>query len=260
MSSFAINLWRACLLLGFALVSAPVETRPLTAVAKASLVATFPHDRGAFTEGLFFQDGFLYESTGGVGRSSIRRVDLRNGRVLARRNIAPPYFGEGIVAIGAQIISLTWQDQLGFRWSLKEFKPIGRFTYQGEGWGLTHDGRHVIMSDGTASLRFLNPDSLVEVHRMTATADGIPVAELNELEYVDGEILANVWRTDRIARIDPVTGKVTGWIDVSALTAKARPINADAVPNGIAWDRAQRRLFVTGKNWPFLFQIKPPKD
>ncbi|USI74341.1 glutaminyl-peptide cyclotransferase [Sphingomonas morindae] len=222
-------------------------------------IASFPHDPGAFTEGLFYKDGRFYESTGLVGRSTIRLVDPETGVVRRSVTVPPPDFGEGIVAWGKQLISLTWRGGVGYRWTLDGFRKLGQWHYPGEGWALTSDGRHLIMSDGTATLRLLDPKTLRETGRIAVTAEGAPLSQLNELEYVDGEILANIWLTDMIARIDPATGHVVGWIDVSGLRARAHAADPDAVPNGIAWDKARRRLFVTGKNWPLLFQIAPPK-
>lgn len=242
----------ALLLLG----AAPPEAMPS---APAEVVATLPHDRSAFTEGLFFRDGAFYESTGEVGRSFIRKVDPATGRVLRQVVVPPPYFGEGIVAWGKQLISLTWKDGLGFRWTLDGFRRSGTFRYPGEGWALTSDGRNLIMSDGTPQLRFLDPVTLKERRRVTVTANGEPVGNVNELEFVDGEVLANVWHTNAIIRIDPVSGHVVGLIDLSALTAQVHATDPEAVPNGIAWDAKRRRLWVTGKDWPTIFQIRPPK-
>lgn len=244
-----------CLLL--LLAAAPAPT--VVPVEPARVIRTLPHDPKAFTEGLFYRDGYLYESTGEVGRSGIRKVVPETGKVVKRVTVPPPYFGEGIVAIGKEIISLTWQDHIGFRWSIDSFRQHGTFRYPGEGWALTSDGKAIIMSDGTATLRFLDPVTLRERRRLAVTAEGAPLDQLNELEYVDGEILANVWRTNRIARIDPASGHVTGWIDLSALAAQVNSSDPDEVPNGIAWDKARRRLFVTGKDWPMIFQIAPPK-
>lgn len=237
-----------------------VGAAPALPVQPARVVATTPHDPGAFTEGLFYDHGVFYESTGEVGASSIRRVDPATGRVLASATVAPPHFGEGIVRVGDQIVSLTWRDGIGYRWSLPGLRRVGTFRYPGEGWALTNDGRSVVMSDGTDQLRFLDPKTLAERRRLRVTARGRPVTQLNELEWVDGEILANIWRTNLIARIDPKTGAVIGWIDVAALTARVHPTDVDAVPNGIAWDARHRRLYVTGKYWPVMFQIKPPRD
>ena len=226
------------------------------------VVKTYPHDPEAFTEGLFYQGGALYESTGLEGRSSIREVQLATGKVLRQRPIDPKYFGEGIVAWKGKLVELTWQSQIGFTYDLSTFKPRSSFTYKGEGWALTQDGRRLIMSDGTPQLRFLNPDTLAETGRVTVTADGKPVININEVEYVKGEVLANIWQTALIVKIDPKSGKITGLIDLSPLVAaeaaKGQPID---VLNGIAYDAAHDRLFITGKLWPDLYEIKltPPK-
>ena len=222
-----------------------------------SVVHAYPHDRNAFTEGLFYLDGFLYESTGLNGLSSVRKVDLASGRVLQSRSLPRQYFGEGIVAWKNHLIQLTWQSHVGFVDDLATFRQLSQFSYTGEGWALTQNGRQIIMSDGSPQLRFLDPATLKEVRRLTVTADGQPVKNLNELEWVKGEILANVWLTNFIARIDPATGKVTGWIDVTGLMNPAElGGDPDAIPNGIAYDAANDRLFVTGKRWPKLFEIK----
>ncbi len=241
------------------LALAPVAARAELPVTPAKVVRSYPHDRQAFTEGLFWHGGYLYESTGEPGRSFIRKVDLATGKVIEQTTIPAPIFGEGIVPWHDEIVSLTWQNQIGWRWSLDGLRKLSEWHYPGEGWALTSDGRSLIMSDGTPQLRFLDPATLKERHRLTVTADGKPVAALNELEWVDGEILANIWQTDFIARIDPGNGHVTGWIDVSALHRQIGYGDSDAVPNGIAWDAAKRRLFVTGKDWPTLFEITPPK-
>jgi len=221
-----------------------------------TLVRSYPHDSRAFTEGLLYHDGLIYESTGMVGQSDIRAVRLTDGRVLRRVTVPPPYFGEGIALWKDRLVSLTWRHGQGFTWSLSGLKKRGSFAYEGEGWGMTSDGARLIMSDGTPELRFLDPASLKETGRISVTWNGQPVPMLNELEYVDGEILANVWMTPRIARIDPASGRVIDWIDLSALIARARVTDPDDVLNGIAWDEKGRRLFVTGKNWPRLFEIR----
>jgi glutamine cyclotransferase len=218
------------------------------------VVRSFPHDRGAYTQGLFFEDGALYESTGQHGRSSVRRVTLETGKVVQRRDIDARHFGEGAVAWNGRLLQLTWQSQVGFIYDLKTFKPLGTFTYPGEGWGLTHDGKRLIMSDGTAELRFLDPDTLKETGRVRVTANGRDVVNLNELEWVEGEIWANVWGSDFIARIDPATGELTGWIDLSNLLGEDRTPNAEVL-NGIAYDPATKTLYVTGKLWPKLYEI-----
>jgi glutamine cyclotransferase len=217
--------------------------------------ATFPHDDQAYTEGLFYLNGDLFESTGQEGRSFLRKVRLKDGEVLQSQAIPPGLFGEGIVNWGDDIISLTWQDGFGFRWDLKTFARKSVFQYPGEGWALTQDGKSLIMSDGTPYLRFLDPVTLKEIRRLKVTADGQPVMRLNELEFVKGEVLANIWLTNRIARIDPRSGKVTGWIDLTGLPETRLSLDADSVLNGIAYDRDHDRLFVTGKNWPHLYEI-----
>ena len=218
------------------------------------VVKEYPHDPEAFTQGLFWLDGHLWESTGHVGRSTIRKVRLDDGKVLQSVPIPPGQFGEGIAPWGKEIISLTWQHGTGYRWDRETLEMAGSFRYPGEGWGLTQNGRELIMSDGTAELRFLDPATMVEKRRVTVTAGGRPVPRLNELEWVKGEIFANVWMTGAIARIDPATGNVTGWIDLSPLVARWGD-NEESVLNGIAYDAAKDRLFVTGKNWPRLFEI-----
>lgn len=219
-------------------------------------VRAFPHDPRAFTQGLIWLDGRLYESTGLVGQSTLREVDLETGRVVRQVDIPPGLFGEGITDWGDEIVSITWQDGVGFRWDRRSFRQTGRWTYAHEGWGLTQDGRHIILSDGTPVLRFLDPATMRELRRLTVTSAGEPVPFLNELEYVDGAILANVWMSRRIARIDPASGRVTGWIDLSELVERTAGTDGDSVLNGIAWDAERRRLFVTGKNWPTLYEIE----
>lgn len=229
---------------------------PLLADTPWRLTGTYPHDPRAFTQGLLWLDGALYESTGIEGASDIRKVRLKDGKVIRRRAIGPSYFGEGIVQWGDRIVSLTWRHRRGFIWRLADFAPVGDFRYEGEGWGLTQDGTHIIMSDGSAQLRFLDPDTLAEKRRITVTFNGRPVDRLNELEYVKGEIWANIWFDTHIARIDPRDGRVIDWLDIGALAAKAGVDPGRDVANGIAYDAAKDRLFVTGKNWPRLFEIR----
>jgi glutamine cyclotransferase len=219
------------------------------------VVHTYPHDSNAFTQGLEYVDGVLYEGTGLNGRSSIRKVKLETGEVLKRFDVAAQHFGEGITLWKSDLIELTWQSQIAFVYDKDTFVTKRQFTYPGEGWGLTHDGVNLIMSDGTDYLRILDPATF-QLRRRVRVMDGErPLRNLNELEYVKGEVLANVWTTDYIARIDPRSGIVLGYIDLQGiLSANERP--SDGVLNGIAYDNARDRLFVTGKLWPKLFEIK----
>jgi glutamine cyclotransferase len=219
---------------------------------------TYPHDPQAFTQGLFFKDGYLYESTGMNGHSSLRRIDLASGKVLQKKELASEFFGEGSTLVGQEIVSLTWTTHVGFVYDMKTFALKRRFNYAGEGWGLASDAHNVYMSDGSADIRVLDPKTLEEVRRIRVTADGKPVARLNELEVVEGELFSNIWGTDVIARIDPATGSVRGWIDLSGLLPQEKRGTAslDAVLNGIAYDSKHHRLFVTGKLWPKLFEIE----
>jgi len=220
-------------------------------------VHVYPHDINAFTEGLFFLNGYLYESTGLDGHSSVRKVKLETGQVVQRATLPADMFGEGIAPWKGRLIGLTWKAQVGYVLDLDSFDTQGQFGYPGEGWGLTHDDTEMVMSDGTSDIRFLDPQTLVETHRIHVSADGKPVDQLNELEWVDGEIYANIWQTDRIARIDPQTGNVVGWIDLKGLLPMKDyiPQHTDVL-NGIAYDPATKRLFVTGKFWPKLFEIR----
>jgi glutaminyl-peptide cyclotransferase len=230
----------------------PKKTAP---VAGYKVVKVYPHDRQAFTQGLQYLDGVLYEGTGQNGQSGIRKVKLETGEVLQHQPLDAKYFGEGITVWRDTIIQLTWQSEVGFVYDKATFKQMRTFTYPGEGWGLTHDGKRLIMSDGSTALRFLDPSTFKELGRLTVRDGGVPVKNLNELEVVKGEILANVWQTMRIARISPKTGDVTGWIDLSGLLDPREAVGTDVL-NGIAYDAAGDRLFVTGKWWPKLFEIK----
>ena len=219
---------------------------------------SYPHDPKAFTQGLFFRDGHLYETTGLTGRSTLRKVDLKTGKVLQKTDLPPDVFGEGSTAFGDRILGLTWQSKTGYVFDAKTFTMKGRFQYEGEGWGLASDARAIYMSDGSAQIRVLDPATLKEVRRVTVTAEGKPIDALNELEVVDGELYANVWGTDVIARIDPASGKVIGWIDLTNLLPREKrgTSSVDAVLNGIAWDAKGKRLFVTGKLWPKVYEIE----
>jgi len=221
------------------------------------VVHTYPHDSNAFTQGLVFVDGHLYESTGENGKSSVRLVDLYTGQVLQKHDLPGEYFGEGLTDWGSTLIQLTWKAHTAFVYDRFSFSLLRTFEYKGEGWGLTHDETQLIMSDGTSELRFLDPKTFREIRRMRVVdEDGHAVENLNELEYVHGEIYANVWHSDEIARISPHTGRVLGWIDLSGIIDKRELSDPEAVLNGIAYDSAGDRLFVTGKLWPKLFEIR----
>lgn len=227
-----------------------------TPVYDYRVVKVYPHETSAYTEGLFYKDGYLYESTGEAGDSTVRKVELESGKVVQRHDLPSQYFGEGIVDWGSQIVQLTWKDQLGFVYDMANFKQQRTFNYPGEGWALTRDDKHLYMSDGSAVLRVLDPHTLTAVGSILVTDNGRPVVNLNELEWVKGEIYANVWLTNRIARIDPATGHVTGWIDLTGLfDVSTLPDPGNDVLNGIAYDAKRDRLFVTGKRWPKLFEI-----
>jgi glutaminyl-peptide cyclotransferase len=220
------------------------------------IVHTYPHDPAAFTQGLLYVDGHLYESTGLNGHSSLRMVDLETGRVEQQVPVPSQYFAEGLAAWGSTLIQLTWQSHIAFVYDRFSFRLLRTLQYPGEGWGLCQDGKNLILSDGTPTLRFLEPATFREVRRITVKDHSHPVSELNELEYVRGEIYANVWHSDRIARIAPPTGNLLGWIDLTGILPAQEHSRAEAVLNGIAYDARHDRLFVTGKLWPKLFEIK----
>jgi glutaminyl-peptide cyclotransferase len=236
------------------------------------VVHTYPHDRGAFTEGLFYLDGFLYEGTGEPGFSDIRKVKLETGEVLQRHNIPDEYFGEGIIAWKDRLLELTWTTEVGFVYDLNTFTPQKQFHYPGQGWSFTTDGKRIFMDDGTPQIRIWDPETLQETGRINVTENGKSIDQspnwcsdsnsrcLNEMEWVKGEIYANIWMTEKIVRIDPATGKVVGWIDCTGLLTPQDRIEDGPRPtdvlNGIAYDAKGDRLFVTGKRWPKLFEIK----
>ncbi|MDD5711382.1 MAG: glutaminyl-peptide cyclotransferase [Smithellaceae bacterium] len=243
-----------------------LETLLLVAVAAAGdnvpvyryqIVNVFPHDPAAFTQGLIYRDGYLFESTGLKGRSSLRKVKLETGEILQRRNVDARYFAEGLTDWRGKLLQLTWQENTGFIYDESSFEPMGTFSYAGEGWGLTQDGKRIVVSDGSAYLRFLDPKTLQETGRLRVTAVGRSVPKLNELEYVRGKVYANIWKTDLIAVISPESGQVEAWIDLTGLLpASDRIGRLIDVLNGIAYDPASDRLFVTGKLWPKLFEIR----
>jgi glutamine cyclotransferase len=221
-----------------------------------TLVKTWPHDRGAFTEGLVFWEGLLIESTGLNGHSTLRKVDLETGLVRQEIKLPEQYFGEGIAVLDGKIFQLTWQSHRGFIYDLKSMKPEGEFSFTGEGWGLTTDGRSLIMTDGTNRIRFLDPATFQVTRTIDVFAHGQPVEKLNELEYVKGELYANVWQTEFVLRIDPANGRILDAIDFVGILPPADHAGDTDVMNGIAYDARDDRLFVTGKNWPKLFEVK----
>jgi glutamine cyclotransferase len=220
------------------------------------VVHIYPHDQHAFTQGLIYLDGNLYESTGINGQSSLRKEDLETGRILQFQDVPSRYFAEGLAAWGATLVQLTWQHHIALVYDRASFRLLHTLPYDGEGWGLTSDAKNLILSDGTATLRFLDPATFGVVRRVEVKDHGKPVTELNELELVHGEIYANIWHSDRIARISETTGKVIGWIELKGLLPQSQRTNPEAVLNGIAYDPAHDRLFVTGKLWPNIFEIK----
>jgi glutaminyl-peptide cyclotransferase len=221
------------------------------------VVHEYPHDPGAYTQGLVFHDGLLYEGTGKYGESTLRKVELESGRVLQHVPLSPRHFGEGITIWNDEILQLTWRERAGLIYDLETLRPTGRtFRYAGEGWGLTHDGQHLILSDGTSVLRFLDPETFEVVRRLAVRSGRQRIIHLNELEYIDGEIFANIWKKDYLARISPRTGEVLGWVDLRGLWPRGVPRDVDQVLNGIAYDAPSGRLFVTGKNWPRLYEIE----
>lgn len=222
----------------------------------AHVVASYPHDRGAFTQGLLYADGTLYESIGLYGKSALRRVDLKTGKVLAEQPLDKHYFAEGLALVEDKLIQLTWKSGTGFVYDRNSLRPLGQFHYTGEGWGLAYDGKRLIMSDGTATLRFLDAETYAQTGQLLVTNNGQPIPLLNELEVINGEIWANVWRTDLIARINPVSGVVVGVIHAQGLRASiSGPYKIDVL-NGIAYDAQRKRILLTGKWWPQLFEIK----
>jgi len=243
-------------------ISSPVvDGAPQTSSGRAreytfEIVHSYPHDASAFTQGLAYRDGFLYESTGLNGRSSLRKVRLETGDPVRKIALPADFFGEGIAIVNHEIVQLTWQSKTGFVYDIDDFHLLRSFQYGGEGWGLTTDGRHLLMSDGTSEIRVLDARTFAELRRLKVRDDRNPVSDLNELEFVEGEIFANVWHTDKIARISPESGKVLGWIDLTGILSPMYRREPEAVLNGIAYDAHGKRLFVTGKLWPTIFQIR----
>jgi glutamine cyclotransferase len=234
-------------------VSPSVEEIP---VYSYEVVESYPHDPRAYTQGLVIYDGTLYESTGQYGESSLRKVELKKGKVKKKLDVPGQYFAEGMTILNRKIYQLTWQQGKCFIYDLKDFKLESEFAYEGEGWGLTNDGHLLILSDGTNQIRFIDPANFRVVRTVSVMENGQPLVDLNELEYINGEIYANVWKTDRIARIDPRTGRILAWIDLSGLRPQETMSNGENVLNGIAYDTDHDRLYITGKRWPKLFEIR----
>jgi glutamine cyclotransferase len=239
--------------------STPTPTPAVVQKYGYQIVNMYPHDSNAFTQGLILSEGQLLESTGQEGMSSLRRVELNSGKILKKVEVPVPYFAEGIAVLNGKVYQLTWQHGLGFIYDFRSLERQGEFKYEGEGWGLTTDGQSLILSDGSNRLRFIDPASFRVTRTVTVLDGTTPVRDLNELEFVNGEIYANVWHDNRIASIDPKSGRVTAWIDLTGLIPEGELQDPEAVLNGIAYDQANDKLFVTGKLWPRLFEIKVKK-
>lgn len=251
-----IALYVAALLIPITLHSQSRRENIVTPEYTYKLVNVFPHDTSAFTQGLAYRNGFLYEGTGLNGRSSLRKVRLETGEVIKKRDLPAEFFGEGITVFGDKIIQLTWRSHKGFVYDLGNFALKTSFSYSGEGWGLTTDGHVLFLSDGTSTIRVLDPKTFREQRHIEVREASEPVTELNELEFVEGELFANVWQTDRIVRISPQSGNVLGWINLAGLLSPMYQRGSEAVLNGIAYDSQRRRLLVTGKLWPSIFEIR----
>ncbi|MBK9241641.1 MAG: glutaminyl-peptide cyclotransferase [Acidobacteria bacterium] len=235
----------------------PGAQRRNAPVQSFTVVNSFPHDPGAFTQGLVYADGEFLESTGLFGESSLRRVEIATGKVLQRKAIDAKYFAEGLALVGDALVQLTWQSKIGFVYDRKTFTQRRTFQYQTEGWGIAYDVKGgLVMSDGSDRLTFLDPKTYAVTRTIRVTDAGRPVPQLNELEWIEGEIWANVWQTDRVARIAPATGAVNAWVDFSTLWPQARRTPPADVLNGIAYDAAGKRIFVTGKKWPRVYEVR----
>ncbi|MCK9469304.1 MAG: glutaminyl-peptide cyclotransferase [Porticoccaceae bacterium] len=257
MKRYFMNSLRLLVTLGLALLVAACSAG--TAVDHGTpyrVVAEFPHDTSAFTQGLLFHAGDLYESTGLYGRSTLRQVNLDDGRVRRQHNLDRRLFGEGLALVGDRLIQLTWKENIALVYRLADFKPIGQFEYAGEGWGLAYDGRWLVMSDGSDTLRYRDVDNFTVLRELRVTDDGRPVRRLNELTVIGNEIWANILGSDRVARIDPVSGVVLSWLDLSPLRKQGGDWRRAADLNGIAWDPEERRIFATGKLWPVLYELQ----
>jgi len=243
---------------------APASRRPATdfqtkeqqvPVLGIKVLKTFPHDPHAFTQGLEYYGGFLYESTGETGQSSVRKIELETGKVLQKTELSSEYFGEGLTIFQGKIYQLTWLTKVGFVYDLRTFRKLREFHFYGEGWGLAHDATNLILSDGTNTLRYLDPETFAVVRKLEVYDGKQAVTNLNELEYIENDIYANVWHANRIARIDARSGQVRAWIDCSAIAAEEQK-EPEGVLNGIAYDSARHKLFVTGKDWTHVYEIR----
>lgn len=253
------KLLRAASFLLFTIL-APVAGAQETPIYGYRIINVFPHDPNAFTQGLFFSDGYLYESTGQYGESSIRKVDVETGKILKIEDFPEFVFGEGITLWDGQIIGLSWRNNIGFRWDFKSFQRVSQFRFDGEGWGLSHNGQELIMSDGTPHLRFIDPVTMTVTRRVEVTARGAKIPNINELEWISGILYANIWQSNYIAQIDPENGVVDAWINLNGLLESQGPrIKGADVLNGIA-DAGNGHLYVTGKRWPYLFEIEILKE
>ncbi len=244
--------WAA--VLGFWLIAGYAAAA--TPVYGYQVVAKYPHSTQSYTEGFLFLDGLFYEGTGLEGKSALMAIAPSTGQPVQKRDLPPQYFGEGIVDWGANLYEWTWQSHVCFVFDRFSMRPIKQFTYTGEGWGMTHDAKSIITSDGTSTLRFRNPATFQETRHIVVHDGANKIEQLNELEFVKGEIYANVWHDDRIARVSPKDGTVLGWIDLHGILPDSQRVNAESVLNGIAYDAQHDRLFVTGKQWPAVFEIK----
>ncbi|GAB4456909.1 MAG: glutaminyl-peptide cyclotransferase [Armatimonadaceae bacterium] len=240
--------------------ASPTPPAELAPTYTYQVINTYPHDRQAFTQGLLVSNGVLYESTGLNGRSSLRRVELDTGKVLKRVDLSAEHFAEGLAELGGKLYQLTWQSGKGFIYDRETFQKVGEFPIEGEGWGITTDGTDLIISNGSNVLQFMDPQTFKIKRKQQVFGGGMPLDQLNELEYINGEVYANVWKTNSIVRIDPKSGKVVGWIDMSGILPDSQRDSNTDVLNGIAYDKDKDRLFVTGKLWPRLFEIKLVKE
>lgn len=244
------------LLISLLLLSLPLQAQEQPQQYGYRVLNTYPHNIDSFTQGLVYHDGYLYEGTGKNGFSTLSKINLEDAEVLLSKELSRRYFGEGIEIVGDRIFQLTWQSHMVFVYDKENFEPLGTHYNATQGWGLAFDGRELIMSDGTTVLQFIDPDTFALRRKVEVTLNGNPISNLNELEYIDGEVWANVWQTDYILRIDPITGVVNSTIDLTGLSEQTQLGSTEAVLNGIAWDAEHRRLFVTGKHWAHLFEIE----